>query len=83
MEYNGEKYKLPPWKYSFNLIPRTRLKPFTQHFNCEEGLVRSDPGGLVLPPDYVPYAQDVYRFQPRKDDVWIVTQPKCGKHKNK
>lgn len=78
MSYNGERYVLPKWNYKFNLIPKSRLKPFTQRFNYDEGLVRGEPGGFVLTAQYARHAQDIYRFQPRKDDIWIVTFPKCG-----
>jgi len=42
------------------------------------GLVRTDPGGMVLYPAIVDHAENLYRFRPRENDVWILTFPKCG-----
>ena len=64
----------------FNVIPKTKLDPFQQHFaSFKNGLVTSDPGNLVVTPLYSENAEKIYRMEPREDDVWIVTYPKCGK----
>jgi len=43
-----------------------------------EGLVRSGPGGFVLTAEYARQAETLYRFKPRKSDVWLTTFPKSG-----
>jgi len=80
----GDKYKKPELKVKFNVIPKTRLKSFTQLFQGygDEGLVMSEPGGNVMPAVYghPGNAEEIYQFEPRKDDVWVVTFPKCGNY---
>ena len=80
----GEKYKKPELQVKFNVIPKTRLKSFSQLFQGygDDGLCKSDPGGNVMPTVYSHpgNAQEIYQFEPRKDDVWVVTFPKCGNH---
>ena len=64
----------------FNLIPETLDEPFTRDFTgIREGLVRSQPGGITLTPDFARNVHDLYtNFHPRDDDVWILTFPKSG-----
>ena len=64
----------------FKLMPETLESPFNQHFlgYIDEGLVKSEPGGTVMPTPYKKGAEKIYNFQPRKDDTWIVTFAKCG-----
>ena len=64
----------------FEVMPKTLANPFREHFTYyTEGLVRGVPGGFVLTPEYAKHAEQLRNFQPRSDDVWIVTYPKCGK----
>ena len=69
----------------FKLIPETLESPFTELFlgYGEEGLVKSEPGGTVIPAVYGRHADKIFRFKPRNDDAWIVTFPKCVKKKFK
>ncbi len=41
--------------------------------------MRGEPGGFVLSPHYARNADRIQKFEPRRDDVWVVTFPKCGK----
>jgi hypothetical protein len=68
------------FNFEFKLIPETLESPFNQHFlgYVDEGLVKCEPGGAVMPTPYKKGAEKIYRFKPRKDDTWIVTFPKCG-----
>lgn len=66
----------------FKLIVESKLEPFSRHFHhFDEGLARAEPGGFVLTPEYGRRANEIYQLQPREDDVWIVTFPKCGKYR--
>lgn len=64
----------------FHPIPTTQLKSFIIVFTGYlDGLVRSSPGGIVnMLPRYGENADKIYRIQPRKDDVWLLTFPKAG-----
>ena len=78
-QYRDEDIKPVEFKVKFNPIPKTNLKSFKQLFPAyEEGLMRSEPGGFVMPPNYCENAEKIFRMQPRKDDVWLVTFPKSG-----
>ena len=79
--FDDEKFKQLQLKVKFNAIPKTRLKKFNQLFNgYKNGLVCGDPGKFVMTPFYGSYAEKLYQLQPRSDDVWILTFPKCGKY---
>ena len=81
--FNDESFKQLQLNVKFNLIPKTRLKKFTQHFaGYKNGLMISEPGKLVVTPLYGQNAEKIYRLEPRKDDVWLITFPKCGKFKS-
>ena len=76
--FDTEKEKLVP-KLEFLSISETLKTPFTDNFNFAEGLVRSEPGGFVLTPEFGRHVDEFTNFKIRKDDVWVVTFPKCGK----
>lgn len=76
---NDERATSVTTKVKFEVIPKTLLSPFKEHFpGYTEGLVRGQPDGFVLTPAYARHADELISFQPRSDDVWIVTFPKCG-----
>ena len=78
--FDDEKFKQPQLKVKFDVIPKTKSKEFQQLFNgTKNGLVRSEPGNFVMTPLYGSYAEKLYQLQPRSDDVWLLTFPKCGK----
>jgi hypothetical protein len=82
--FDDEKFKQLQLKVKFNVIPKTRLKKFGKLFDgYPTGLVKSEPGGFVMPPTYGENAEKIYRMKPRTDDVWLLTFPKCGKFKHK
>ena len=66
---------------NYNIFEKTLCKEFKEHFIWyADGLVKGDPGGFVLTTEYARNADKVSNFQPREDDVWLVTFPKCGKN---
>nr|CAH0102985.1 unnamed protein product [Daphnia galeata] len=77
--FDDENFKQLQLNVKFNVIPKTRLKKFGQLFTgYPMGLVKSEPGGFVMPPPYGENAEKIYRMKPRSDDVWLLTFPKCG-----
>lgn len=65
----------------FEPIPKTLASPFTELFPAYngKGLVRGEPGGFVFSHEYGKHAENVFRFQPRKDDVWLMSFPRSGR----
>jgi len=74
-----EKLKM---EIKFNVVPKTRLKPFTRFFPGygDMGMAKCELGGTFLPSVYNEFgnAESIYNFKPRKEDVWVITFPKCG-----
>jgi hypothetical protein len=71
--------KLKEAEIQFSLIPKTLEEKYHKDFPLIlDGLVRGTPGGFVLSPLFSQHADELRKFEVRKDDVWIVTFPKCG-----
>ena len=65
---------------TFKTMDTSLTDVFKENFtNYKDGLVKGDPGGFVLTPEYARNAEELRKFQPRKDDVWILSFPKSGK----
>ena len=41
-------------------------------------MVRSEPGRVLMPKPFAKWAEELYNFELRPDDIWLVTYPKCG-----
>lgn len=69
------------WNVTFHSFEQSLNGDFEEHLTNykEHGLVRSDPGGFVQTDEFKIHAEKIFRFQPKNDDVWIVSFPKCGK----
>jgi hypothetical protein len=69
-----------PLKEKFELMPETLGSQFRNDFPPYiDGLVKSFPNQYVTTPEFAKKAEDVYNLNPRPDDVYISTFPKCGK----
>ena len=63
----------------FSVIPETNEDAFKKIFTgYEEGLMRSEPGGFVMPPNYCENAESIFRLKPQQGDVWLLSYPKTG-----
>ena len=64
----------------FSQISKSIVSPFTELFPGYDGkgLVRGEPGGFVFSSEYGRHAEKLFRFQPRKDDVWLMSFPRSG-----
>lgn len=70
----------------FNLVPKTCAKRFpgslfNQLFAGYEGkgMVQSEPGGLFIGSNYPDHAEEIFNCKLRSDDIWLLSQSKCGK----
>ena len=41
--------------------------------------MKTSPHGYVTSPEFAKQAEEIYNFEPRSDDVYVLTFPKCGK----
>ena len=78
---SSESEEVPEWKVTFHSIGKSRNGNFEQHFSHygEHEISKSKPSGFVLTEEYTLHAEKMFRFQPKGDDVWVLTFPKCGK----
>lgn len=76
-----EEDAIEPFQVKFSTVPGTKAIEFRKHFPTYlEGLIVASPQNFVSVPDYAYHAEKLYNFEPRKDDVWIMTFPKSGKY---
>ncbi len=64
----------------FSQISKSLVSPFTHLFPAYagKGLVRGEPGHFVFSAEYGKHAEKLFRFQPRSDDVWLMSFPRSG-----
>jgi len=41
-------------------------------------MMKSSPMNVMLPQKFEKFAEKIWNFTPREDDIWVVTYPKCG-----
>ena len=44
----------------------------------EVEMVKSVPEGVYMPIRFPDMAEEIYNFETRPKDIWVVTYPKCG-----
>ena len=67
------------FNFTFTLMPSTLREPFQKDFPAYiEGMSKCKPGGFIVTPEFTKHAENIYHFQPRSDDVFVMTFPKCG-----
>lgn len=59
-----------------NDLHQQMLKDFP--FHGEEGIVQVGPEKWILPAKFERFADKIYNFEARPDDVWISTVPRSG-----
>ena len=57
-----------------------KLKVFHKEDSKEVDMMKSVPGGMSMPSEFVngKWAEMIYNFKLRPDDVWIIGYPRCG-----
>ena len=64
----------------FSIIPETLDGAFQKYFpTYADGLTVFSASSYVNTPEFAKNFEKLNRFQPKSDDVWIMTFPKCGK----
>lgn len=75
--------EVPEFRIEFKIADESLQPSFRAHFPSYAGVSRGQPGGFILSDYFLRHAERLYRFEPRRDDVWIVTFPKCGESNEK
>ena len=55
-----------------------KFAAFKKKTSMEVEQVRSVPDGVRMTKYFPAIAEDVYKFETRPKDIWVVTYPKCG-----
>ena len=77
MKLNELYYTQILWKSVPREIEKLKENVFNSESNQLKGIV-SVPFGIHAQPAMEEVAKEVFKFELRPDDIWIVTYPKCG-----
>ena len=77
MKLNELYYTQILWKSVPQEIEKLKENVFNTESNQLKGIV-SIPFGIHAHPGMEEVAKEVFKFELRPDDIWIVTYPKCG-----
>ena len=55
-----------------------KLAAFKKKNSQEVDCVKSVPDGVWMPKTFPQIAEQIYNFEARPTDIWVVTYPKCG-----
>jgi len=66
------------WEYPSGAEAATRSEFFADDSWIERQVVYSPESGVYMPERFLEVAEEIYNFEVRPTDVWIVTYPKCG-----
>lgn len=88
--YQANKNDCSELNVNFSLVPKSCAKIFpgslfNQLFTGYRGLgiVQSEPGGLFIGSHYPDHAHEISNLNLRPDDIWILSQSRCGINKIK
>lgn len=66
------------WDYPSSKEADTRAEYFADESWIEREVVLSPESGVYMPERFLDIAEEIYNFEVRPTDIWVVTFPKCG-----
>jgi len=65
-------------EYPFEWVEVPREETIRVFRKPRREYVRSVPGDIWFPKRFATIAEEIYNFEVKSDDIWLVTYPKCG-----